>query len=68
MQHCLLSGNPPTELATTIALPRKGARTVLMTLPNGKNVTSLKGNPQVVSNEIAPETEWQWGGKHCLLP
>jgi hypothetical protein len=61
MQHCLLTGNPPTELSTTIAPPKRGARTVLMALPNGKNVESFKGNPQVVSKETTPETERQWG-------
>jgi hypothetical protein len=38
MQHCLMSGNPPLNYITTIAILENIVRTVVILLPNGKNV------------------------------
>lgn len=40
MQHCLMTGNPPIKLTTTIVVMEIITRTVLIALPKGKNVVS----------------------------
>ena len=42
MQHCLMSGNPPIKFTTTIVIRKLITRTVLTTLPKGKNVVNYR--------------------------
>ncbi len=62
MQHCLMTGIPPIKLTTTTCLVQTNQGTVLIALPNGKNVVSYRAIRSGVSNkETLSETERQWG-------
>jgi len=64
-----MSGNPPIKLTTTIVIKKLITRTVLIALPNGKNVVSDRVIRSGVSNkETLSETERQWGYKLKLCP
>jgi (2Fe-2S) ferredoxin len=70
MQHCLMTGNPPIKLTTTTCLMQTKQGTVLIALPNGKNVVSYRVIRSGMSwkQDVLSETERQWGCKYNLLP